>query len=183
MTEDLRKLAEKHLDNIHRVVARRFTPDGEIYIYKHQGIETEAPLAMPPWPEDQEHKLDAKQFDAMHIIYTAVEQIKDKGRLVPMLRSEAFGFGIEKPTLAYLVKRELVGERVIPLKRNTDQKNIGSRAVIYFTPAGRSLVKKYIDPKYGEPRDGSNEGRKEDGKADSSGECDGLAPEDSGTVQ
>ncbi len=118
----------------------KYTIDGEILVLS-DGSEV-----VPPVPEKIELHKEFKSHhqDAMQKIALFVAAIKKHAprRVVPAMRSELIDFGVSKRALNELQEMGLIQQRLISVLDSTDNnKPVGSRAVVYFTPNGKAYFR------------------------------------------
>lgn len=141
----------KKLDG--RAVAKKWTPDGEVVIIQTKDGPVDVPLEVDVL-RDEPKGFTAEHKDVMEIIYSAVSQINEKGRTVPLTRNELVkDFGARPKVLKQLEGWGYIRGRVIKLVPKDDPKSVKGQAVaiFYYTPQGRAYVREHFDPAYGTP--------------------------------
>ena len=119
----------------------KFTPDGEVPVCHHDGVEEllpvrEVPLVMPAGFEEKHHQ-------AMATLGDWVAAIKGTARQLPTLRGELLRSGVSKATLTDLEDMRLIKCTVVPVLK--EGAPTGARAFVYFTPMGRAYMKEKIN--------------------------------------
>lgn len=141
-------LADAIRANAGRPVAMRFTVDGEVLVMHVDGNEVDIPLEVdeleaPPQRFTDEHK------DVMGIVLAAVEDIKSKGRAVPLTRKELFQFGARPKAVDQLERWGYLKTRIVNFDKQEGKLRHPAVNVCYFTPKGRAYVRAEFDPGYG----------------------------------
>lgn len=129
-----------------RMVAIKFTADGEIPIIRKGGKDTEIPLPVEPFkgvPKGWKNK----HSEGMWKLNECIEQVKAlKRREIPLLRDEAVGLGIPKSILKDLESFGMIRHRLLKiLDRTRGSKPTGGRMVVYFTLQGHAYVREAMN--------------------------------------
>lgn len=130
----------KNDPNEGRLMALKFTPDGEVPIVRRLGKDVEEPLAEEPF-KGTPSGWKQKHSEAVYLIYVGVSEINKKKRQIPLLREEAIALGVSKAMLKDLEGFGIVTQRLLKiLDKRRGMKATGGRMVVYFTPQGRAYV-------------------------------------------
>lgn len=155
--KQLEEAAKKVLSEMVIPVYVQFTPLGERVIRKVGDKEVIDPYEVLDYEGDA---LESLLHTAMENIFAGSTQIVDmEGRNVPLTRNECFtNLKISKQSLRKLIKKYLVSERLVSLKRTSNGKPERSQAVVYLTPLGRGYVTKFFDENYFEEMNNAESG-------------------------
>jgi len=120
--------------------ATKYTLDGEILVLSN-GEEI-----VPPVPEKIEipKALRSQHQEGMQKIALFIAAVKKHAprRQIPALRSELVDFGVSKKILSELEEMGFIQQRLIAVLDSSDNnRSVGSRAVVYFTPRGKAFFR------------------------------------------
>lgn len=142
MDSDQTKVADP---NEGRMIAIKFTVDGEVPIVRRDGKDVEMGIPEeefrgPPKGWKQKHS------EGMWKLHECMEQVRAlERRQIPLLRDEAVSVGIPKSVLKDLEAFGMVRHRLLKiLDRSRGGKPTGGRMVVYFTPQGHAYVREAL---------------------------------------
>lgn len=127
-----------------RVMAMKFTVDGEKLIVREQGKDILKDLPPEDFQGLTEEWKTNKHGKAMATIDRCIELIKTKfpERQLPLTTSEAIHFGVLKNAIRDLEFFGLIRRRIVKV---VDEKNgnkvVGGKAILYFTQQGHAYMK------------------------------------------
>jgi len=162
-SETLVQTAERVLKSTPKIL-KKFTLDGICLLKQVDRNVEEIESKIKEYPEIS---LTPQEEDMMHVIFTAISDIKSnpklKDRSIPLTRKEILephfrggmtDMGFDKSVLRSLEKKKLLESEIIKLvKYEMKDKKIvakptGARNVVFFTERGRSYVRRKFDPDY-----------------------------------
>jgi hypothetical protein len=144
----IRKELEK-LDG--KEVAKKFGPDGEVAILMIDGKQVEVPLEVDNLRKAPKG-FGSTHHDALEILFSAISQVNEMGRLVPVTRNELVDqFKVHPKCLKHLERWGYIKSRIIKLVPKSEPGATKGQAiaVYYPTPQGRAYVREHFDPQYG----------------------------------
>jgi len=124
-----------------KIVGVAYSPDGEKPVYIRNGKEVieepeQKPLAVGF------NKIAPELHEAIRKLEACVYKVKQLKREVPVLRSELEENGVDRKAIKRLESLGLV--KVTTLILNKNNKNVGGRACVYFTPQGNAYVREKL---------------------------------------
>jgi hypothetical protein len=153
MTDNVEELVKQALHN--KDIGISYTSHGERGVVYKDGKHVAVPFEEVEF-EEPHKRFNAKHHEVMEVIYSAVCDIVNMKRSIPLTRNELIRpaakrgvttNGISKKLVNDLIDFDLIQERIIKIV-NIEQKPVRSQAVIYFTNKGRSYVRERIDQSY-----------------------------------
>lgn len=141
----IREQVLKDDPNEGRLIALKFTVDGEVPILRKNGADVETPL-----PEEEFRGVPegwkSKHSETMWKLHECFEQVRSMPRRqIPLLRDEATGVGISKSLLKDLEAFGMIRHRLLKvLDKRLGGKPVGGRMVVYFTPQGHAYVREAL---------------------------------------
>ena len=130
-----------------RLVAKQFTVDGEIDIWRKDNINTPDPLAVEPLHMPLPKYFRKKHADHLWAMWTLIQQVKAlPRRKIPVIRDECLNAGMRKQIIRELEDMGFLKTRILKIvEARSPSKSVGGRACVYPTTQGRAYFREVIE--------------------------------------